>query len=103
MYDTEFIKVWKSLSKNVGIAQADILLKIDEPTRKAMMTTVFNRQILNARAKLLGKAVAEPILTNVKAFDMINDITSFAKNLYGVDRYAIEKIGGEWINKIILN
>lgn len=103
LYDVEFIKLWRAFAKAAGIAEADKILGIDEPTRKEMSTAVLLRSAINKRASLLGQPVSEPALTAVKAYDAINGITEFAKSLTGLEKYAVEKIGGVWINKLILN
>lgn len=104
LFDTEIAAIWKGIHKVVNSSEADSLLLFDEESRKALLSTVFVRGMENRRARLEGRPIDEKVLTEVPAYDILNNITSYSrKNLFGADKLKIEKLAGSWIEKIILN
>jgi hypothetical protein len=88
----------------VNSSEADSLLLFNEESRKALLSTVFVRGMENRRARLEGRPIDEKVLTEVSAYDILNNVTSYSrKNLFGADKLKIEKLAGSWIEKIILN
>jgi hypothetical protein len=103
LFDNEVVKYWKSLNRAVGSADADKLTKMSEETRKDLVTTVNQRNSTNKRARLLGNAVDENVWTSFKAYDFLNDITSFAQKVEFRERLQLEKIGGDIIKSMVLH
>ena len=102
-FDNDIKKYWQSLNKTVGSADADRLMKLDEESRKNLIQTVQLREHKNKRAKLLGEAVDENIPTDLLAYDVLNDITTYAQTIGHIERIALEKLGGEIIKSLVLN
>ena len=104
LYDTERASMWKSLHRVVNSSEADVILKLEEETRKSLLSTVQTRFSDNKRARLEGKPVSENIFTDVLVYDALNSITSFARqNAFEDDKRKLERLAGDWIDKIILN
>ena len=104
LYDTEQASLWKSLSRIVNTGEADDMLKMDEETRKNLLSTVQMRFSENKKCRLEGKSVSENVHTEVLVYDALNEITSFARrNAFEDDKRKLEKLAGDWIDKIILN
>jgi len=104
LYDSEQASMWKSLSRVINSSEADSILKLDEETRKNLLSTVQTRFSENKRNRLEGKPVSENVPTGELVYDTINAVTSFARqNAFEDDKRKLEKLAGDWINKIILN
>jgi hypothetical protein len=103
LYDDELMRLFGRVSKVVSYGEADVLLKTSEEERKTMFPKVMSRQTSNKRARLLNQPIEETTPTLVSAFDAINNITSYAQKLYGIERRDLERIGGEWLGNILLN
>jgi len=104
LFDIEVASIWKSVHRVVSSSEADEFFSYTEDERKTLLNTVQTRFIENKRSRLVGAAVEENTPTNIMAYDILNKVTSHARqNLFGTNKFALEKIAGTWIEKIILN
>ena len=103
MFEFEITTLWKKLERVVGSGEADLLFKLPEEAREVIVDNVSAWQKKNKYAKLKGEAQDEPILSDVLVYDVVNDVTSYARELHGTEKKSLEKIAGQFIEKICLN
>ncbi len=104
LFDDEVAKYWQNLNKVIGQTDADKLIKMEEEERKNLLVQVKERNTYNKRARLLNESIEEHIPTNILAYDVINDITSFSQKLTDITEvFQLDKLGGSIIQSLILN
>jgi hypothetical protein len=103
LFAHEFANFWRKVNRVLGQSETDLLFHTHEEARKDTISHATQWLSENKRARLLGEAIDEPIITTFGAYDVVNAITKKAQDFHEVDRYELEKIGGELIGKILLN
>lgn len=98
----EVAGLWKKLSRYIGQSDADALLKMGEEGRKQLIDSanVWTRK--NRLLKLQGKPAEEPSLTDIVPYDVVNDITSYAQRLHGLQKRTLEKFAGALLEEVVL-
>lgn len=104
LFEFEAAKIWNKLKSTVGEIDADILMKYNSEERALLLDRVKTWRRENKRAKLLGEAVSEPLVSSILAYDLVNDVTSHSQaHYFGEDRVAAERLAGGILESALLN
>ena len=103
MWRREVVQVWRKLSNLVGQADADRLLSLDQETRTAVIEAEHAESVENRIARLQGKAVSDPVLSDLSYYDVLNAMTFQAKGMHEKSKLDVERLAGRIIQDVVLN
>lgn len=103
MHDYEFLKLWLTIYRILGSSVADSILEVSEEERQIEIKTVQERLSYNKRAVLVGNGLIPSVVTVRNAYTVLNRITSYGKELSGLSKYKIERLGGDFLKQLVFN
>ena len=103
MYRREVANVWRKLNTLAGEQAADMLIGLDPDTRIATISAEKTQLSSNRIARLYGRPVEDPVITDIAFYDVLNAITASAKAASEQVKLDLERYAGGLIQNLALS
>ena len=102
MYRREVVSVWRQLNSKLGELGANQAFKIDSATREALFAAEKADVAENKKARLHGKPVDPPAISNLLFYDVLNAITSQSQQEHEQSKVMLERYAGKLLKNLVI-